>query len=71
MVEESRAASSDSVEVLEPEVVAQGVKRKGKADGAGASKRRRHIITDEESTTDGDASATGVEKEVAKASPLP
>jgi hypothetical protein len=70
VVEELRAESSDSVEVLEPEIVAQGVKCKGEADGAGTSKRRRHLITDEESAAEDDTSATGVDKEIAKASPL-
>ena len=70
VVEESRAASSDSVEVLEPEVVAQNLKRKGEADGTGTSKRRRHLIVDEESSAEDDMSATGADKETVKASPL-
>lgn len=70
VVEELHTESSDSVEVLEAEIVAQGVKRKGKADGASTSKRRRHLITDEESAAEDDASTTGVDKEVAKVSPL-
>ena len=69
-VEELQAESSDSVEVLEPEVVAQSPKRKGEAGGSGTSKRRRHVIADEESSAEDDTFATGADKESAKASPL-
>ena len=69
-VEKLQAESSDSVEVLEPEIVAQNLKRKGEADGTGTSKRRRHLIADEESSAEDDMSATGADKETAKASPL-
>jgi hypothetical protein len=69
-VEKLQAESSDSVEVVEPQVVAQNLKRKGNDDAPSTSKRRRHLIADEESSAEDDTSATGVEKETAKASPL-
>ena len=70
MVEELHTESSDSVEVLEPKGSAQGVKRKGASDGAGTSKRRRHLIADEESSAVDDTSATGADKEISKSSPF-
>ena len=70
MIEDVHSESSDSVEVLEPEGSAQGVKQKGESDGAGTSKRRRHLITDEESSAEDDTSATGADKEIEKSSPF-
>lgn len=69
-VEKLQAESSDSVEVLEPEIVAQSLKLKGEADGAGTSKRRRHLIPDEESSAEDDTSVTGADKGMTKALPL-
>ena len=72
VVEELHTESSDSVEVLEPEGSAQGVKRKGASGGygAGTSKRRRHLIADEESSAADDMSATGADKDISKSSPF-
>ena len=72
VVGESRTESSNSVEILEPEVNAQGVKRKGASGsyGAGTSKRRRHLIADEESSAAEDVSATGADKDISKFSPF-
>ena len=69
-MERLQAESSDSVEVLEPENIARNLKRKGEDDAPGTSKRRRHLIADEESSAEDDTSATGADKETAKASPL-
>lgn len=69
-VEELHTESSDNVEVLKPEVVAQNLKRKGEVGGSGTSKRRRHQIADEESSAEDDPSTSGAEKETAKDSPL-
>ena len=73
MVEEAHTESSNSVEILEPAVVAQGVKRKEASSGgygAGTSKRRRHLIADEESSVAEDMSATGADKDVSRSSPF-
>ena len=72
VIEEAHTESSNSVEILEPAVVAQGVKRKEASGGygAGTSKRRRHLIADEESSAAEDMSATGAEKDVFGASPF-
>ena len=72
VVEELHTESSDSVEILEPEGSAQGVKRKGASGGygAGTSKRRRHLIADEESSAADDTSATGADKDISKSSPF-
>ena len=64
-----QATSSDSVEVLGPEVVAQNLKRKGDAGSSGISKRRRHAISDEESSAEDETVAAGADKETAEASP--
>lgn len=70
-VEEVQAASSDSVEILRPEVVAQNLKRKGEASSSGTSKRWRHVVSDEESSAGDEMVAAGVGKETAEASPPP
>ena len=60
------------MEILEPEEIAQGVKRKGASGsyGAGTSKWRRHLIADEESSTAEDVSVTGADKDISKSSPF-
>ena len=68
-VEEVQAESSDSIEILKPEVVAQNLKRKGEAGSIGTSKRRHHVIADEESSTEDETVAAGAGKETAEASP--
>jgi hypothetical protein len=68
-VEEVQATSSDSVEVLGPEVVAQNLKRKGDAGSSGTSKRRCHVVADEESSAEDEAIAAGAERETSEASP--
>jgi hypothetical protein len=72
VVEEVHTESSNSVEILEPAVVAQGVKRKEASGsyGAGMSKRRRHLIADEESSAAEDMSATGTDKDGLQSSPF-
>ena len=72
MVEGSHTESSNSVEILEPAVSSQGVKRKGASGGygAGTSKRRLHHIADEESSAAEDVSATGADKDVFRSSPF-
>ena len=72
MVEEAHTESSNSVEILKTEVIIQGVKRKGASGGygAGTSKRRRHLIADEESSAAEDMSATGADKDVFRSSPF-
>ena len=72
VVEESRTESSNSVEILEPAVNAQGVKRKEASGsyGTGTSKRRRHLIADEESSVAEDVSATGADKDGLQSSPF-
>ena len=72
VVEESHTESSNSVEILEPAVSAQGVKRKGASGGygAGTSKRRRHLIADEESSAAKDVSATNEDKDGFQSSPF-
>ena len=69
---ESRTESSNSVQILEPEETSQGIKRKGASGGygAGTSKRRRHLIADEESFAEEDASATGADKDISMSSPF-
>ena len=57
-------------EVLKPKEVAQNLKRKGEAGSSGTSKRRRHLIADVESSAEEDTSASGADKEAAKASPF-
>lgn len=48
------------------------MKRKGASGGygAGTSKRRRHLIADEESSAAEDATATGVDRDISKSSPF-
>ena len=73
VMEEAHAESSNSVEILEPIVVAQGVKRNEASSGdygAGNSKRRRHLIADEESSAADDVSASGAEKNLSRSSPF-
>ena len=73
VLEEAHAESSNSVEILEPVVEAQGVKRKEASSGgygAGTSKRRRHIIADEGSSAADDVSASGAEKNLSQSSPF-
>ena len=73
VVEEAHAESSNSVEILEPAVVAHGAKRKEASSGGygvGTSKRRRHLIADEEFSAADDMSATGAEKDVFRSSPF-
>ena len=48
----------------------QNPKRKGETGGSGTSKRRRHLIADEESSAEDDTCAIGADKEIAKASPF-
>ena len=68
-VEEVHVTSSDSVEVLGPDVVAQNLKRKGDAESSGTSKRRRHMVADEESSAEEEAVAAGGGKETVEVSP--
>ena len=68
-VEEAQAESSESIEILRPEVVAHNLKRKGEAGSSGTSKRRRHVISDEESSAEDETVAAGAGKETAEASP--
>ena len=72
MASESRTESSSSVRILELDGNSQGVKRKGASGGygAGASKRRRHLIADEEPSAEEDASATGADKDISMSSPF-
>ena len=72
MASESHTETSSSVRILELEGTSQGVKRKGASGGygAGTSKRRRHLIADEESSAEEDASATGADKDISKSPPL-
>ena len=73
VVEEAHSESSDSVEILEPAVETKGGKCKEASSsgyGAGTPKRRRHIITDEESSTPDDRSVSGAEKDLSKSPPL-
>ena len=72
VAEESHTESSNSVQILEPEGISQGVKHKGASGGYGAStsKRRRHLIADEEPFEEEDASATGASKDTLKSPPL-
>ena len=73
MVEEAHVESSNSVEILEPVAEAQGGKRKEASSGgygAGTSKRRRHLIADEESATPDDMSVSGAEKNLSRSPPL-
>ena len=72
VVEESRTESSNSVEILEPVVVAQGVKRKEASGsyGAGTSKRRCYLIADEESSAAEDVSATSTDNDGLQSSPI-
>ena len=68
----SHTESSDSVRIIELEGTSQGVKRKGTSGGygAGTSKRRRHLIADEESSAEEDASDTDADKDIPKSPPL-
>ena len=68
-MEEAQAESSESIEILRPEVVAQNLKRKGEAGSSGTSKRRRHVISDEESSAEDETVAVGAGKETGEASP--
>ena len=68
-VEEAQATSSDSVEILRPEVVAKNLKHKGEAGSSGTSKRRHHVISDEESSAEDETVAAGAGKETGEASP--
>lgn len=73
VVEEEHANSSDSVEILEPIVEVQGEKRKEAPSGgygAGTSKRRRHVIVDEESSAPDDMCISSAEKNLSKSPPL-
>ena len=73
VLEEAGAESSNSVEILEPVVEAQGGKRKEASSGGygtGTSKRRRHVIADEESSAADDVSASGAEKNLSRSSPF-
>ena len=61
------------MEILEPAVETQGEKRKGESSGgygAGTSKRRRHLVADEESSTPDDRSVSGAEKNLSRSPPL-
>ena len=71
-VAESHTNSSNSVQILKPVETSQGVKRKGVSGGYGdgTSKRRRHLIADEESSAEEDASATGADKDIPKSPPF-
>ena len=68
-VEEAQDTSSESVEILGPEVVAQNLKRKGEAGSSGTTKRRRHVISDEESSAEDEMVADGAGKDATEASP--
>ena len=73
LMEEAHAESSNSVEILEPVVEVQGEKRKEASSGgygAGTSKRRRHLIADEESSAAEDVSATNADKDGFQSSPF-
>jgi hypothetical protein len=73
VVEEAHSESSDSVEILEPAVETHGEKRKGESSGgygAGTSKRRHHVLADEESSTPDDVSVSGAEKDLSRSPPL-
>ena len=73
VVEEEHADSSDSVEILEPVVEVQGEKCKealAGGYGAGTSKRRRHLVVDEESSTPDNGSVSGAEKDLSRSPPL-
>lgn len=73
VVGETHSESSDSVEILEPAVETQGMKRKeasSSGHGAGTSKRRRHLIADEESSTPDEGSVSGAEKDPSRSPPL-
>ena len=73
VLEEARAESSNSVEILEPVVEVRGEKRKEASScgyGAGTSKRRRHVIADEESSAADDVSVSGAEKNLCRSSPF-
>ena len=72
VVEESHTESSNNVEILEPEGIAQGVKRKGASGSYGADtyKRRCHLIADEESSAAEDVSATGADQDISKSFPF-
>ena len=72
-VEVEHSDSSNSVEILEPVVEVQGEKRKeAPAGGYGASnsKRRHHVLADEESSAPDDVSNSGVEKDLSRSPPL-
>ena len=61
------------MEILESAVAVQGEKRKEASSGgygAGTSKRRRHLIADEESSAVEDVSATGADKDCFQTSPF-
>ena len=73
VMEEAHSESSDSVEILEPAVETQGEKRKEASSGGygvGPSKRRRHLIADEESSAVDDMSVSGAEKNLSRSSPF-
>ena len=55
--------------MLGPNVVAQSLKRKGDAESSGTSKRRRHIVANEESSAEEVAVAPSVEEKAAEVSP--
>ena len=66
-LEEAQAASSGSIEILE--VGAENLKRKAEAGSSGITKRRRHVIADEESSAESERVADGAGKDAAEASP--
>ena len=71
--EEAHVESSNSVEILEPVAEVQRGKRKEASSGGygtGTSKRRRHLIADEESATPDDMSVSDAEKSLPKSPPL-
>ena len=67
--EGTRSESSNSIEVLGPDMVAQSLKRKGDAESSGTSKRRRHTVADEESSAEEEAVAPSVEEKATEVSP--
>ena len=50
-------------------MVAQNLKRKGEAGSSGTTKRRRHMISDEESSAEDEMVADGAGKDAAEPSP--
>ena len=70
--EETHVESSNSVEILEPAEVRREKRKEASSGGygAGTSKRRRHLIADEESAAPDEMSYTSAEKNQAKSPPL-